>query len=117
MYGEYEIRTLPLTLSSSRQRVERFLAANGLRLDPLDYYAVVTHVDDEEILAGGGLQGNVIKCVAVSDELRGTGMMQSLLSHLPSTATIRCVCSPSLTIATSSRVWDFAYWPSRPKPS
>jgi len=86
MYGEYEIRTLPLTLSSSRQRVERFLAANGLRLDPLDYYAVVTHVDDEEILAGGGLQGNVIKCVAVSDELRGTGMMQSLLSHLLSTA-------------------------------
>ena len=86
MYGEFEIRTLPLTLSSSRQRVERFLAANGLRLDPLDYYAIVTRVDDEEILAGGGLQDNVIKCVAVSDELRGTGMMQSLLSHLLSTA-------------------------------
>lgn len=86
MYGEYEIHALPLTLSTSRLRVERFLAANGLRLDPLDYYAVVTRVDDDEILAGGGLQDNVIKCVAVSDVLRGTGMMQSLLSHLLSTA-------------------------------
>ncbi|MBQ9217723.1 MAG: [Muribaculaceae bacterium] len=86
MYGDYEIQTLPLSLGSTRKRVERFLAENGLRLDTVDYYAVVTRVDDDQILAGGGLDGNVIKCVAVSDELRGTGMMQSLLSHLLSTA-------------------------------
>ena len=70
----------------SRQRVEQFLAKSGLRLDPVDYYAVVTRIDDDQILAGGGLQGNLIKCVAVSDELRGTGMMQTLISHLLSTA-------------------------------
>lgn len=86
MYNNYEIRTLPLTLKSARQRAERFLASCELRLDPVDYFAVVTRIDDDRILAGGGVKGNVIKCVAVSDELRGTGMMQSLLSHLLSTA-------------------------------
>ena len=86
MSGEYEIRQLPLSLKMSRQRVEQFLANNGLRLDPVDYYATVTRVDDDQILAGGGLKGNLIKCVAVSDELRGTGMMQTLISHLLSTA-------------------------------
>lgn len=86
MYGDYEIHTLPLTLKSASTRLEHFLAQCGLRLDPVDYYAVVSRVDDDQILAGGGLQGNVIKCVAVSDELRGTGMMQTLLSHLMSTA-------------------------------
>lgn len=86
MYGDYEIHTLPLTLKPARIRLEQFLATCGLRLDPVDYYAVVSRVDDDQILAGGGLHGNVIKCVAVSDELRGTGMMQSLLSHLLSTA-------------------------------
>lgn len=86
MYGDYEIHTLPLTFKPARDRVERFLASCELRLDAVEYYAVVTRGDDEQILAGGGLQGNVIKCVAVSDELRGTGMMQTLLSHLLSTA-------------------------------
>lgn len=86
MSGEYEIRTLPLSLKMSRRRVEEFLSGCGLRLDAVDYYAVVTRIDDDRILAGGGLSGNVIKCVAVSDEQRGTGMMQSLISHLLSTA-------------------------------
>ncbi len=86
MYSDYEIRTLPLSLKPARQRVERFLASCGLRLDPVDTYAVVTRVDDDAILAGGGLAANVIKCVAVSDALRGSGMMQRLVSHLLSEA-------------------------------
>ena len=61
MYSEYEIQNVPLTLKSSRQGVERFLDRNGLRLDDVDTYAVVTRIDGDEILAGGGLQGNVIK--------------------------------------------------------
>ena len=86
MYSEYDIRTLPLSFKPARQRVERFLESCALRLDPVDSYAVVTRLNDDTILAGGGLAGNVIKCVAVSDELRGTGMMQRLLSHLLSEA-------------------------------
>ena len=86
MYSEYDIHTVPLTFKPARQQVERFLASCALRLDAVDFYAVVTRLGDDTILAGGGLEGNVIKCVAVSDALRGTGMMQRLISHLLSEA-------------------------------
>lgn len=86
MFSEYEINTLPLSLKSSRQRVERFLTENGLRLDDIDTYAVVSPIDSDEILAGGGIKGDLIKCLAVSEQLRGTGMMQRLISHLLSIA-------------------------------
>ena len=86
MYTEYEIRQLPLTLRAYRQRVERFLAENSLRLDDVDYYAVVYAVGDDELLAGGGLKGNVIKCIAVGNRLRDEGMSNRLVSHLISRA-------------------------------
>lgn len=86
MYTEYEIRQLPLTLRAYRQRVERFLAENSLRLDDVDYYAGVYAVGDDELLAGGGLKGNVIKCIAVGNWLRDEGMSNRLVSHLISRA-------------------------------
>lgn len=77
---------MPLALKSCRTRVERFLAENELRLDDVDYYAVVTRLGDDTILAGGGLSKDIIKCIAVDDSLRGTGMSQRLVSHLLSMA-------------------------------
>jgi len=62
--------------------VEKFLADNGLRLDDMDYYAAAVDKEDYKILAGGGFKEGVIKCVAVSDDLRGTGVSQQLISHL-----------------------------------
>lgn len=86
MYTEYEIVQQPLSLRSCRERVERFLASNELRLDDVDYYAVVNRLGEDTILAGGGLSNNIIKCIAVDDSLRGTGMSQRLVSHLLSVA-------------------------------
>ena len=81
MYGNFEICDMPLSLKSNRTRVERFLADSGLRLEDVDYYAAVTD-DDGNIIAGGGLQGNVIKCIAVGEAARDTGMSNKLISHL-----------------------------------
>lgn len=86
MYTEFEIRQVPLTLQRNRQRVEQFLSESQLRLDDVDYYAGVFRVDDDELLAGGGLKGNVIKCIAVSSNLREEGLSSRLLSHLISRA-------------------------------
>ena len=86
MYNEYEIRTIPLSLKSIRQRVEKFLALHELKLDNVDYYAGIFRLDDDEILACGGLENNIIKCIAVNDDLQGTGMSNRLVSHLISTA-------------------------------
>ena len=81
MYGNFEICDMPLSLKSNRARVERFLADSGLRLEDVDYYAAVTD-DDGMIIAGGGLQGNVIKCIAVGEAARETGLSNKLISHL-----------------------------------
>ncbi len=81
-----DICDMPLSLKSNRTRVERFLADSGLRLDDVDYYAAVTD-DDGNIIAGGGLQGNVIKCIAVGEAARDTGMSNKLISHLIGMAT------------------------------
>ena len=86
MYDNFEICDMPLSLKSNRTRVERFLADSGLRLEDVDYYAAVTD-DDSNIIAGGGLQGNVIKCIAVGEAARETGLSNKLISHLISMAT------------------------------
>lgn len=81
--NRHYISEAPLSLNSVRRRVEAFLTANGLRLAPLDRYVVVTRDEDgDEILAGGGLDGNVIKCVAVSELARSEGLMNILVSRL-----------------------------------
>ena len=81
MYDNFEICDMPLSLKSNRTRVERFLADSGLRLEDVDYYAAVTD-DDGNIIAGGGLQGNVIKCIAVGEAARETGLSNRLISRL-----------------------------------
>ena len=86
MYDNFEICDMPLSLKSNRTRVERFLADSGLRLEDVDYYAAVTD-DEGNIIAGGGLQGNVIKCIAVGEAARETGLSNKLISRLIGMAT------------------------------
>lgn len=86
---DYEIQAVPLALSLWRRRVEQFLEANQLRLDEVDYYAVVTRPDSDEILAGGGLQGDIVKCIAVGEQLRDEHISNRLISHLISEASQR----------------------------
>lgn len=75
-----EIQTLNPTTPRQRQRIEAFLKRNGLRFDDMHYYAAIT--DDGEMIAGGGLKGNVIKCVAVDDAHKGEAIANTLISHL-----------------------------------
>lgn len=79
----FEIRSIPLSIKSYKNKVEKFLNDNDLRLDGVDYYAGVFLIGEDDILlGGGGLQGNVIKCIAITDDLRETGMGTKLISHL-----------------------------------
>lgn len=76
-----EIQTLNPTTPRQRQRIEAFLKRNGLRFDDMHYYAAITD-DDGEMIAGGGLKGNVIKCVAVDNAHKGEAIANTLISHL-----------------------------------
>ena len=82
MFNNYDIVEMPLTLKRNRTMVENFLAKSDLRLDDMDYYAADR--ESYSMLAGGGFKDDIIKCIAVDDSLRGTGMSQQLISHLMS---------------------------------
>lgn len=80
-----EIQTLNPTTPRQRQRIEAFLKHNALRIDDMNYYAAVLD-DDGEMIAGGGLKDDVIKCVAVDDAHKGEAIANTLVSHLISHA-------------------------------
>ncbi len=81
-----EIIQLTPTLPRHRLLIERFLSANGLRLDTINYYAAMCDEDNGEIIAGGGLHGATIKCLAVSAAHRDEDIAGRLVSHLMSVA-------------------------------
>lgn len=76
-----EIQTLNPATPRQRQRIEAFLKRNGLRIDDMNYYAAMLD-DDGEMIAGGGLKDDVIKCVAVDDAHKGEAIANTLISHL-----------------------------------
>ena len=80
-----EIQTLNPATPRLRQRIEAFLKRNALRIDDMNYYAAVLD-DDGEMIAGGGLKDDVIKCVAVDDAHKGEAIANTLVSHLISHA-------------------------------
>lgn len=85
--NRHYISEAPLSLNSVRKRIENFLSSNGLRFAALDRYIIISRDEDgDEIIAGGGLDGNVIKCVAVSEAARGENLMNILVSRLISIA-------------------------------
>ena len=87
-YREHIIQELPLSSSYFRQKVERFLGENGLRLEELDVYCAIEN-QAGEIIAGAGLSSDIIKCIAVAAEARSEGLVAPLVSHLISLAASR----------------------------
>ena len=72
---------MPLGSPYFSDKVSRFLGANGLRMEAMDtYYAVQD--PDGNIIAGAGISGDVIKCVAVAQEARSEGLMVPLISRI-----------------------------------
>ena len=80
-----EIQTLNPATPRQRQRIEAFLKRNALRIDDMNYYAAMLD-DHGEMIAGGGLKDDVIKCVAVDDAHKGEAIANTLVSHLISHA-------------------------------
>ena len=83
-----DIQELPLSVPSVRRQVEDFLGSNGLRLGEVDLYLAVLSAEGA-ILAGGGLQRDILKCLAVSAEARSLGLSVPLISRLLSVASER----------------------------
>ena len=87
-YENHTIQELPLSVPHFHNVVERFLGENGLRLEALDSYFVIEDAEGR-ILAGAGMSGDLIKCIAVASEARSEGLVAPLVSHLISQAASR----------------------------
>ena len=80
-FKNLDIAEMPLGSPYLSDKVSRFLGANGLRMEAMDtYYAVQD--PDGNIIAGAGISGDVIKCVAVAQEARSEGLMVPLISRI-----------------------------------
>ena len=81
------------TIPRQRRQIEMFLQTNGLRYDDVDYYAAIVDESSDEMIAGGGLKGRVIKCVAVADGHKGEAVANVIVSHLIAKANAEgCQC-------------------------
>lgn len=80
-FDRIDIQELPLSVLTYRCKVMNFLGRNGLRLEDVDLYLAI--LDQKgDILAGGGLYRDIIKCIAVSPEARSMGLAAPLVSRL-----------------------------------
>ena len=81
------------TIPRQRRQIEMFLQTNGLRYDDVDYYAAIVDESSDEMIAGGGLKGSVIKCIAVADGHKGEAVANVIVSHLIAKANAEgCQC-------------------------
>lgn len=104
MFNNYDshIGELPLSVPFFREKLRLFLLENGLRTEEFDsYYAVES--EEGEILAGAGLRADVIKCVAVREDMRSEGLLLPLLSHLVSAAASRGITNLKVFTRPSNR--------------
>ncbi len=85
MYTESNLSLLQLPLSdqASAQKAREFLQQNQLELsENLDYFCGI--FDGDKLLACGGYEKDVIKCVAVDKEARDMQLTNTIISHLRS---------------------------------
>ncbi len=80
-FSHVELREVSPAFKLSMAEVNKLLDSAGLKYEKLDYMAALFDADGKA-LACGGYAGSTIKCVAVSEEARGAGLSNKVISHL-----------------------------------
>lgn len=83
-FSGLELREIPLSLSFARRRRDALLAACGLRSEDADF-AVGVYDSDDRLVATASLAGDIIKCIATDESVRGESiapaMVTAIMSH------------------------------------
>lgn len=82
MLDEYHITQLDLRYSDELERLKHFLIKNGLTYEPDIQVAFGVLDKDDRLAACGCAAGSLLKCFAVTPELRGKNVMGYLVSQL-----------------------------------
>ena len=79
---DYYISQISHTDKTAIQGVTALLNAEGIRLDANLDYTCGMYDDEMNIIATGNCFGNTLRCLAVSSEHQGEGLMNQIISHL-----------------------------------
>ncbi len=72
-----------LASKTAKAELDAFLHSQGLRPDRnIEYSMVIT--DNGRIAATGSFSGNVLKCIAVDEDYKGSGLSAKVITHLVS---------------------------------
>ena len=66
----------------ANSQIEKLLLAEGIRRDKNLDYTCAVYDDDYNVIATGSCFGNTLRCMAVSHEHQGEGLMNEIVSHL-----------------------------------
>lgn len=76
------LRTIAPGDSYAQSRVNRLLTAEGIRRDGNLDYTCGIFTENEELIATGSCFGNTLRCLAVSHDHQGEGLMNQVIGHL-----------------------------------
>ena len=82
MMSEYAISKVYPSDKRGNAQIEKLLQAEGIRRDKNLDYTCAVYDDDYRIIATGSCFGNTLRCMAVSHEHQGEGLMNQVVSHL-----------------------------------
>ena len=80
--SDYVITQIQPTDKRGNRLVDELLTAEGIRRDGNLDYTCGMYDDEMNLIATGSCFGNTLRCMAVSHEHQGEGLMNSIVSHL-----------------------------------
>ncbi|WP_131912142.1 [citrate (pro-3S)-lyase] ligase [Celerinatantimonas diazotrophica] len=82
MWQSYSFSRISIKQSKQIRSVRQFLSLHHLEIDKDEDRFLVAYRQGMSIIACGGIAGNVLKSIAISSELQGTGFALTLMSEL-----------------------------------
>lgn len=80
--SEYGISKVYPSDKRAVNQIERLLISEGIRRDKNLDYTCAVYDDDYNVIATGSCFGNTLRCMAVSHEHQGEGLMNEVVTHL-----------------------------------
>ena len=81
MFDEYRIETVDLADAKRYKEIEAFLAQFDLTFENNLEYTIAVRVD-ERLVGTGSFDGEVLRNIAIDENLQGAGLTSMILSHL-----------------------------------
>ncbi|VEI46788.1 [citrate [pro-3S]-lyase] ligase [Actinobacillus equuli] len=80
--SEYSIGKVFASDKTTYQAIDQLLEQEGIRRDNNLDYTCAMYNNDDEVIATGSCFSNTLRCLAVSHQYQGEGLMNQIVTHL-----------------------------------